>query len=1405
MAFFFILSGSQYVHAQPELSINICQLDSAGNPECNITVQPPIYNCEDVTFRVILTNIGTQDAVDVNISNTMPDGFSPTTSSQTGQTVPADGAKYSWDFTYATNCEAVSGDHATVVTFKDSLTGPTYPDIPKNRPFTVMPGAITITKVATHVGVSSIAETSEPNAKIGDVITWAIRVSSSGLGNVKNVEVTETLGSGLSFTDETEESPRLFDKNTYPALRDIASGDVVEITVKTKVSSCSGLTNSVSAKWGCASEDCLKPVTAQSGVNLQLENPLITFTPPAITVNVPYCSSSVIISDISFDIGHAALSSGDAGKVSLEVDFGGVFEVENITSPTGASYNSTTKSFENIGDIPLGDTATLTFSLKYTPDTDWCSSSPLSEGLLLWLPTYYDQCNIPYFPPLQSSNYTIQDDPASSRPTISVDKSCSIGGSEVGSIISVSDTDQTATCTITVDYSFPGACSQDTSFTLNDTYPGDWTPVAPFLSTTIPAGTFSGTGTQIYTQDYTIPASAESLWDTACGLTWETTTTISGTDCCSCNMSDLGTVSSSVECPIPPGGGGSSLGTIDIDATRTVPLTGTEICEDTNFMSFTSTYTFTGTAWDTAQWTNPDTGTANIIFTEQLSNRLQLEGNPTITVTGNICAPTPTTNSTAPTSAADGTMTIEFTNTGTGNCYIGTGAVLTIQYDLKPTEFSPPDCGSDTTFTDMTTLEVFNTSSLPKRSVLKDLDEITTQGSEMTVSVSGLPSVMGPCGDYSPTVTLSKASDTPAYDVVLFVSDDNYGIVQATGGSGVTPINGFAGEAATVEGKSGYLFNYGDLFSGASGQNSVLNFTVKKRCNIEPELFAKVYYNDRCGNGNLDTNFLTPADGSRDCSGSDSKTGIFRKPHLSVTKFPEVVYSKGITSQSGEPAVWTITVLNSGSGSAYNVEVIEELESDLNYLSSSWNNSTGITEYADNNYPDSDGPPNGTPFNGKAYVIAELTPGEKRVLTFRANITGCESATNTVTARVFCLANECNSDTKTAQVLSPETDLSVTTTFISPANSCDIKKVRMVAKNSGKAPIREIILKESIPNSLTYIEKSWEYRINSGAWTDPVPATVEPKITGGSDQNMYQWEYDNTELPDDLEDKLAILAPDEMIEIRFDAYVSCSFDQGQIRFNAEYDECGPEGRESTSDYIFNVIPNKPIVNITMSPADHNITCGSNVEWTVSVTNESLGTAGQAIPAQYIWMELMYGDAYIIDPSTGFVGVSTATPHLAVDSGTKTISWEMADLAAGETREYKLSGTFDGDPNCNGSFKNTITGEVRCLSPGATVVLDNPPIKDDGCVIPPGPTATAKATKISPTLVSEVGNLQACSDNSQIKIKLTNTSTVADLYNLYADIQLPDGVNFIPGTAKVLGHNGTTELSSTDPSVSGNVL
>ena len=1411
--------------------VNIYQRRADGSWAILPNDQPPIYNCDNpVTFRVEVTNnapvptpptaANDNDALNIQIAAAMPAGFTFVSRDPDVASLPLlePGQSVTQDFSYMAHCDAVSGNFSAAVRFEDRMgTAITKPT--KTRNFKVLPGEITVTKVAVaRNGAPITPETSEPVANIGDTITWRIRVRSSGLGDVSNVVILDKIDPGLSFTSDTlsqcivsgggSECTFNATLDDFGALARIPKDGYVDILTETTINRCRDLRSVAKGTWGCPSEQCAVNADnfAQTGIDLRVPRPLLQYDPPDINITAPYCG--VDSQTVSFNVRN--IGDGVAVGTLLRAPKLATAPL-TITGVTGATYDPATGVF-TIGNLPPAPDpgVTISFTAEYAGTTCATAGSGVS-GDIDWTPEYYDACDVKFDPPWENSTYQVTANPATT-PALAVTKTCT----PWSGLMQIRDVEQFIDCTVTITSTEPVGSSASLDLSVVDDYQDEWefqsmTPVAPTapvtvtddgstLAWTIPNPP-AGVTTYAYTQRFRIPSLGESDICTTCGQTWTNSVTVSGRDGClqsppdpnsGCPLSASAVVTTHVECPNPQAG---------VTSARAISGGNWLVCNTTK--TFTSTYDFTGPGWDSVNWAN------NVTFTEDMTNA-ELFGTPAITVTPS-CGVNPPTFTT---DTSSGSLVIRAT--GNGSCtHIGDGARLTIQYDLRPTA---PVCGSSLTFLDYATLTIANTGggasgafcpAGPSGMTVTEADSLTTLGSAMTVGITGLGTV-GPCGTYAPiTVTLTKTSQPPAYDAVLFVSDALYEIVgpTATGWDGVQP-DSLTGTEVTVGGVHGYAWKYSDKFNAAGTQTAHLYLTVQKRCSDNTNLDAILGYNNFCDDDD-------PADYDptlRSCQANASDSGLLRRPSLTVTKFPELIYAEGIKGTPGyTPASWTIRVMNSGAGDAHSVEIVETLGNDLEYLAqplaTEWTDATDVTKTV-------------VSPQEVRYTIQKLAPGEVRLLTFKADIVGCMDTTNTVVAQINCSAAQgspCQSASDTSTIMFPPTKLVVTTEFIDYNGLCDLKEVIMTARNAGLKPVHNIIFNEDLPPALDYQEGSAEYQIYLDDDSDPItppPLAVpwthgavntEPDATGAP---RYVWSYTNANYDAALQNALTRLDPGDEIQIRFVANVPCSFgpNADQLRFFASYTKCGTSTPEQSGVSVFDLAPNKPVVQIekrVFSPANRQITCGENIVWEITVRNRDVGSLGDPVAAQYVQLTDTWGDAYSFVGFTDQSGVpiNPATYQVSGNS----LTWELSNLAPGASFTYHLTTSYS---SCTTNIGNTITGRVRCLLPPATVPDGDPATLDPGCdICTPGvdcPTASAETITPLPQLVVTLTNptVAACAENQQIQIELANTSLEADLYDLDADITLPAGVTYIPGTIQIEAADGTIYTDEPDTSTAG---
>lgn len=292
-----------------------------------------------------------------------------------------DGQTLSISFQLQTACNAVSGSMNCHFTYDIGGT-PSSDDT--SYSIQVLPGGVTIKKTPAVI-----------SQEVGQNVTWAITVENSGLGTIKNVRVSDIIGSGLAFvsSDHTCSNSGLtttWDWTQVPEFVSMDPGDIVTFNVTCQVIACNNLESNADVRWGCDGvTDCFNTAsdggTATASVQRIVRSPNSSFTPPNITFT--YCNDTSANSITITNTG-----DGTAHDFELDVDFSPLTVVTSSVPYNAGGY------FE-IGDIAAGGHYDLTFTLQYTT---WCGGPDIAKNLI-WQPHYHDDCDNEFRPPVEAS------------------------------------------------------------------------------------------------------------------------------------------------------------------------------------------------------------------------------------------------------------------------------------------------------------------------------------------------------------------------------------------------------------------------------------------------------------------------------------------------------------------------------------------------------------------------------------------------------------------------------------------------------------------------------------------------------------------------------------------------------------------------------------------------------------------------------------------------------------------------------------------------------------------------------------------------------------------------------------------------------------------------------------------
>ncbi len=685
--------------------------------------------CDVVTYTLFVTNTDTLTATNILVTDTMPSGFTPASrSASLGQLGPGQSA--SATFTFSATCSAVSGQSTATLT---DAEGDSYVSV---ADLTLIPGAITLRKLPAVTP-----------ARVGDVVTWTVYVENTGYGRVSNVVVTDALGTGLAYVSGL----------TQASYSSMAVGAINTFTLSARVLSCANLDNLVTATWGCSGSIC-QTQNAKASIDLLLEQPELSFTPPSIVID--YCTGSGAFNMIVTNVG-----SGRAYTPTIAVDFGSL-----LLTSSSAPYSS---GAFHLPDILAGNSYVLSFTLALPSPA--CGMAGQSGGML-YTPLYYDGCLNPYYLTPRSGSWSV----GGSTPSLSLTKSgpdvanydqqltyaLSVDSANVSGVVYITDVFQADCGYVLLDAGGGTVASDSTRITIT------WSTTSASWSRSL---VFSPTGT--------CPALCA-----CCGQSVINTLSATARDCRDCALYDSTSESTYIECAKVLASQAKQVGPV-----------GTEGCTT---RTFTNTFVFGSSFVVPPTW-------SGLILTDTLSHMDYVPGSVGVSISkgAESCSATFGIASTSPLVVRDISP----------NCGITLpGATLVITYQARLRNDLACSGGS---FFDWSYLNLGASGNYWCGPCDNGVSYVGTfvdvAEPRLDVAISGVPGTVSACGTYTPRITLSRAGATPAYDARLRFPTTDHALVEVLSFAGATPV-------LTTTDSGGYTWYYGDAFATASSADVTL-------------------------------------------------------------------------------------------------------------------------------------------------------------------------------------------------------------------------------------------------------------------------------------------------------------------------------------------------------------------------------------------------------------------------------------------------------------------------------------------------------------------------------------------------------------------------------------------------------
>lgn len=1025
----------------------ICGLNLAGQ---TVDLIGPLQlgRCYQGTFTVTFTNSRIQTASNIVFTNTMPATFTYVLGSASltlhdGTIHIVDPSQVGLDMTWNldgmvgfpyelppgeiitvrfnlfTPCGSISGTNSVRV---DYLLNGIPNHVTDFLSVEILPGAVRISKTPSITP-----------ARFGDIVTWVIRVESTGLGPVRNVVITDILGPGLEYVASIPAGTVsgqviVWDSSTVPALLEILAGGMVEVQLQARVVACNGLVNTADARFGCDDgsicfDSKVDGGTATASIQFILENPFLSFTPPNILI--PYC----LPDPITVTMPVTNTGPGAARNVRISVNFPPTFTIQAVRG--GAIWAA---PYFRLPDLAAGEIFNLVYDLVYTGD--WCAGGP--SGTLFYQPIYNNVCGYEFRPPLTFGSYGT-DYGLAGPPTLSV---------------SISGPVEVHICTaysyhILASFSGLTACAGRTTgdITVIASIPVDFTVTVTGGGTWVPGVGGTG-GTITWVTPPTIPFSTAITLLTPgsgrCGSLATLSVTASAIDCCLCPLHASDSMVIAIECR---------------DLVGALRVASPAVQEKCGIVTYTNTYHFANSvALDAVSFNE-------LTFTEHADNLQDfVEGSLSITIDGLTAHPI-TVSDTTP----GGTFQI----VGINDMRSVRNRTLVISYQLGFTAGSAPiGCPGTHTFFSWSTLHLGpdcrTGHACAEYCTKSEVTVVTTATPSMSVSVFGLPDIIAPCGTYGITVVLTKTSDFDPHTVRLQLEHLNYYIIDLATISviGVQPISTIPAGFATH-----YEWNFGDRFVGQpKGAQSTLTFQARKRCLPGLDLVATALFVDACGFSS--------------CSVSDlASPFMMAEPLLHIRKTPQVTFA------TRNEITWTISVTNSGAGLAHMVWVEDVLGSGLEYVSSVVDGDVITSPNRDR----TGAPINGVSW----FIPVISAGGTRVIsLTARlvacAGLTN-DVRTGIACGGMECLPIVSDH----SSVLIPASRVVATSYTHATIDICSTNWATITIRNVGTPAVYSLVARETMPAGLAYVPGSTQWRIDGGVWTVGGDPTITGSLATG--------------------------------------------------------------------------------------------------------------------------------------------------------------------------------------------------------------------------------------------------------------------------------------------------------------------
>ncbi|WP_343585876.1 gliding motility-associated C-terminal domain-containing protein [Flavobacterium sp.] len=341
-----------------------------------------------VTFTIITTNSGPQDAAQVQVTDLLPSGYTFATFNATSGTYDSTTGLWTLDILESSESETLqinaivnaTGDYTNIAEVTNSDT----PD-PDSTPNNGVPteddyGTATTTPIQQSSDLSLAKTVNNATPLVGSLVTFEVVVTNNGPQDNFGIQVTDVLPSGYTFTGFTVSTGTYDTATGIWTVGNLVAGDAETLQIVAKVNPSGDYLNKAEITAASLPDPDSTP---NNGVTIEDDYA------EATTVPIPTSADLSLTKTVS----NATPPVGSQVTFSIQVTNSGPQEANGVTVtdllPSGytyVSYSATTGSYNpatglwTVGNMPISDSYTLQITAIVNASGNYTNSAEITAS-----------------------------------------------------------------------------------------------------------------------------------------------------------------------------------------------------------------------------------------------------------------------------------------------------------------------------------------------------------------------------------------------------------------------------------------------------------------------------------------------------------------------------------------------------------------------------------------------------------------------------------------------------------------------------------------------------------------------------------------------------------------------------------------------------------------------------------------------------------------------------------------------------------------------------------------------------------------------------------------------------------------------------------------------------------------